>query len=135
VDLLETGRPEVAIQYGRAVKPEGNLAARAILDEVFEIADRPWRGIGVVPGGGLALRDAYREFDAEYAFPHLAVRPRVAEPAACRAGDVLRGALRPPECPAFGRACTPEHPLGAPMVSTEGACAAYYRWRDAEACA
>ena len=135
VDLLEAGRPEVAIQYGRAVRPEGNPAARAILEEVFEIADRPWRGIGVVPGGGLALRDAYRALDAEHAFPAIAARPPVAEPAACRAGDVLRGALRPPDCPAFGRDCTPEHPLGAPMVSTEGACAAYYRWRGAEACA
>jgi len=135
VDLLESGRPEVAIQYGRAVRPEGNPAARAILEEVFEIADRPWRGIGVVPGGGLALRDAYRALDAEHAFPAIAARPPVPEPAACRAGDVLRGALRPPDCPAFGGDCTPEHPLGAPMVSTEGACAAYYRWRGAEACA
>lgn len=133
VDLLESGKPEVAIQYGRAVRPEGNPAARAILDEVFEIADRPWRGMGVVPDGGLALRGAYRALDAERAFPALAARAPVSEPDACRAGDVLRGALRPPECPAFGRACTPEHPLGAPMVSTEGACAAYYRFRGAEA--
>lgn len=132
VDLLEAGKPEVAIQYRRAVRPEGNPAARAILEEVFETADRPWRGIGVVPGGGLALRDAYRTLDAERAFPALANRPAVAEPAACRAGDVLRGALRPPECAAFGRACTPETPLGAPMVSSEGACAAYWRWRGVE---
>jgi hydrogenase expression/formation protein HypD len=132
VEQLEAGKAEVEIQYRRAVRPDGNPAARALLEDVFEIADRPWRGIGVVPGGGFALRGAYRALDAERAFAQLAARPPVVEPAACRAGDVLRGALRPPECAAFGSACTPEHPLGAPMVSTEGACAAYYRWRAAE---
>ncbi len=133
VAQLEAGTSTVEIQYRRAVRPEGNPAARALVEEVFEIADRPWRGIGVVPDGGFALRTAYRGLDAEHVFPQLRARAPVAEPVACRAGDVLRGALRPPECPEFGCACTPEHPLGAPMVSSEGACAAYFRWRGAEA--
>jgi len=135
VEQLEAGAARVEIQYRRAVRPDGNPAARALVEDVFEIADRPWRGIGVVRDGGFALRGAYRVLDAERAFAQLAAGPPVVEPAACRAGDVLRGALRPPDCAAFGRACTPEHPLGAPMVSTEGACAAYYRWRGAEAVA
>jgi hydrogenase expression/formation protein HypD len=135
VEQLETGAPCVEIQYRRAVRPEGNPAARALLEEVFEVADRPWRGIGVVPRGGLVLRGRYRALDAERAFPALGAPPSAAEPAACRAGDVLRGAIRPPECAEFGRGCTHEHPLGAPMVSAEGACAAYFRWRGAEAAA
>jgi hydrogenase expression/formation protein HypD len=134
---LERGEARIEIQYRRAVQPEGNRAARALLEEVFEISDRPWRGIGIVPEGGLALRGAYRALDAERAFPGLR-DVRAVEPAACRAGDVLRGTLRPSQCPQFGAACTPEHPLGAPMVSSEGACAAYYRYRPAaplEVCA
>jgi hydrogenase expression/formation protein HypD len=95
---------------------------------VFEIADRPWRGIGVVPRGGLALRPPYDAMDAMRAFPWLAAETAV-EPEACRAGEVLRGALRPTECPEYGRLCTPDHPLGAPMVSSEGACAAYFHYR------
>jgi len=128
VDQLEDGAARVEIQYERAVRPEGNPAARALVDEVFEVVDRPWRGIGVVPRGGLALRGRYAALDAVRAFPSLACdAPR--EPAACRAADVLRGVLRPPACPEFGRGCTPERPLGAPMVSAEGACAAYYHHR------
>jgi hydrogenase expression/formation protein HypD len=110
------------------VRPGGNPAARALVDEVFEVVDRPWRGIGVLPRGGFALRARYAALDALRAFPELA-KETPHEPAACRAGDVLRGALRPTACPAFGRSCTPEHPLGAPMVSSEGACAAYYHHR------
>jgi hydrogenase expression/formation protein HypD len=125
---LEGGKARVEIQYRRAVRPEGNPAARTLVEDVFEIVDRPWRGIGIVPQGGLALRHGYHAFDAERAFPGLATLS-AAEPPACLAGQVLRGVLRPPECGAFGRACTPEHPLGAPMVSSEGACAAYYRYR------
>ncbi len=132
VDQLESGRAELAIQYARAVRPEGNPAARALLEEVFEPADRPWRGIGVVPGGGLRLRPAWADLDAEQAFPELA-RVVAVEPPACHAGEVLRGVLRPPECPEFGRRCTPERPLGAPMVSAEGACAAWFRYRAADA--
>ncbi|MEN8158898.1 MAG: hydrogenase formation protein HypD [Myxococcota bacterium] len=131
VDQLERGEARVDIQYRRAVRPEGNVHARALLEDVFRVEDRPWRGIGVIPGGGLALSAAWADFDAEARFPELgATTP--AEPEACRAGDVLRGALRPPECPAFGGRCTPEHPLGAPMVSAEGACAAYFRYRLAD---
>jgi hydrogenase expression/formation protein HypD len=127
VAQLEAGEARVEVQYRRAVRPEGNPAARALMEEVFEVVDRPWRGIGVVPSGGLALRGPYRDLDAAAAFAELAppVAPR--EPSACRAGDVLRGTIRPPECAEFGRGCTLEHPLGAPMVSAEGACAAYWR--------
>jgi len=131
VAQLERGKACVEIQYRRAVRPEGNVHARALLADVYRVVDRPWRGIGVIPGSGLALAEAYAGFDAERRFPELA-REAVAEPEACRAGDVLRGAIRPPECPAFGTRCTPEHPLGAPMVSSEGACAAYFRYRLAD---
>jgi hydrogenase expression/formation protein HypD len=132
VGQLEAGRAEVEIGYRRAVRPAGNPAARALVDEVFEVADRPWRGIGVLPAGGLVLRGPYQALDARRAFPERAPAP-ACEPAACRAGEVLRGTLRPPDCASFGRACTPEHPLGAPMVSAEGACAAYWHFRSAEA--
>jgi hydrogenase expression/formation protein HypD len=131
VAQLERGEARVEIQYRRAVRPEGNPTARALAFEAFEVADRPWRGIGVVPGGGLVLRDAWAAFDAEKLFPDLAAEAPP-EPAECRAADVLRGALRPPACPAFGTRCTPERPLGAPMVSSEGACAAYFRYRLAD---
>jgi hydrogenase expression/formation protein HypD len=132
VAQLERGEARVEIQYRRAVRPEGNPAARALVREVFEVVDRPWRGIGIVPSGGLALREAWAAFDAERLFPELAGEAPP-EPPECRAGEVLRGALRPPECPAFGTRCTPERPLGAPMVSSEGACAAYFRYRVADA--
>ena len=132
VTQLEAGEARVEIQYRRAVRPGGNPSARALIEEVFEVADRPWRGIGVVPRGGLVLRGPYRAFDAAAAFAALAPALAPREPAACRAGDVLRGAIRPPECAEFGRGCTPEHPLGAPMVSAEGACAAYWSHRAAE---
>lgn len=131
VRQLERGDARVEIQYQRAVRPEGNPAARALVEEVFEITDRFWRGIGLVPSGGLTLREAWRALDAERAFPELAAVTAY-EPSVCRAGDVLRGVLRPPQCPAFGADCTPEGPLGAPMVSSEGACAAYYRYRPVE---
>jgi hydrogenase expression/formation protein HypD len=132
VAQLEAGEARVEIQYRRAVLPAGNPAARALMEDVFEVADRPWRGIGVVPRGGLVLRGAYRALDAAAAFADLAPRERAREPAECRAGDVLRGVIRPPECAEFGRGCTLEHPLGAPMVSSEGACAAYWRHRAPE---
>ncbi|MGH0030196.1 MAG: hydrogenase formation protein HypD [Myxococcota bacterium] len=130
VTQLERGEARVEIQYARAVRPAGNPAARALVDEVFEVCDRPWRGIGVLPGGGLRLRGRYARLDAARLLPgRLAV---AAEPDRCRAADVLRGRLRPPECPAFGGECRPEHPLGAPMVSAEGACAAYFAYRPVE---
>jgi hydrogenase expression/formation protein HypD len=127
VEQLETGKAELTNRYERAVREEGNALARAMVEKVFEIADRPWRGLGVIARGGLAIAPAYRELDAEQRFT-LRAAP-VAESRACRAADVLKGRLLPTACPAFGRECTPDSPLGAPMVSTEGACAAYYRYR------
>ena len=126
VSALEEGRSGVEIQYARSVTPDGNLVARNTLFDVFEHCDRNWRGIGRIPRSGLRLTDKYREFDAAQRFgvEHL----EAPESADCRAGEVLRGVLRPNQCPAFGNRCTPEQPLGAPMVSSEGACAAYYRY-------
>lgn len=121
----------VDIQYRRAAFEAGNPAARALVDEVFETADRPWRGLGVLREGGLQLRPAYAELDAVRLIPG-ADLPKPLEPARCRAADVLQGRLRPPQCPEFGRSCRPEQPLGAPMVSSEGACAAYFAYRMPE---
>ncbi|MBN1294070.1 MAG: hydrogenase formation protein HypD [Candidatus Latescibacteria bacterium] len=116
----------VAIQYRRVVKPEGNTKARAVIDEVFESADTEWRGFGVIPESGLMLRDEFGAFDASERFPvHMEMHN---EPVGCRCGDVLRGYIEPPECPLFARGCSPEHPVGPCMVSTEGTCAAYYRF-------
>jgi hydrogenase expression/formation protein HypD len=127
VRQLEAGAHTVENQYARAVREGGNAAARGLIDEVFEVCDRAWRGIGVLPASGLALRAAYREHDAEVRFDVGDVR--AAEPCACISGEVLRGLKKPADCAAFGRACTPETPLGATMVSSEGACAAYYLYR------
>ncbi len=126
VRALEDGRVEVENQYTRAVQRDGNLAAQKIVHEVFDICDRKWRGIGTIPKSGLCLRDAFAAHDAEKRFDLGAVE--AAESAECIAGKVLRGVRRPTECPAFGSRCTPDHPLGAPMVSSEGACAAYFRY-------
>jgi hydrogenase expression/formation protein HypD len=112
--------------YPRAVNPEGNPRAMAVLNEVFEPADAYWRGIGVLPGTGLKLRERYREFDAEERFHPETTG--VAEPELCSCGDILRGAKVPTECPLFGTGCTPEDPVGPCMVSTEGSCAAYYKY-------
>ncbi len=127
VSLLEAGQPVVENAYERVVRPEGNPAARQLLDEVFQVIDREWRGIGVIPASGWGLREGFAEFDAERRFPMEVVLPSHASE--CLAGQVLRGTLKPSQCPAFGLQCTPEHPLGAPMVSSEGACAAYHRYR------
>ena len=124
---LEEGRAEVENQYSRSVRPEGNTAAQALVAKVFEVTERKWRGIGEIPQSGLGLRPEYWDFDAERRF-HVDGHD-VQESSECIAGDVLRGLRKPKECPAFGTRCTPEHPLGAPMVSSEGACAAYYRYR------
>lgn len=126
VHQLEDGRHEVENQYVRSVKREGNQPAQDVVARVFHLVDRPWRGIGTIPASGLGLREEFAEHDAERKFELDFIRPT--EPTECRAGDVLRGRLKPYECPAFGTACTPEHPLGAPMVSSEGACAAYYNY-------
>jgi hydrogenase expression/formation protein HypD len=124
---LEEGRAEVENQYERAVKREGNTGAQALIRQVFKVASRKWRGIGEIPDSGLALQPAYEAFDAETRFSVEDVRAD--EPPECISGLVLQGVKKPHECSAFGRRCTPEHPLGAPMVSTEGACAAYYRYK------
>ncbi|MFB3853057.1 MAG: hydrogenase formation protein HypD [Vicinamibacterales bacterium] len=127
VGQLEEGRFDVVNAYGRSVTREGNVHARRLMEEVFEPADRNWRGMGVIPRSGLGLRAGYRQFDAMARFD-LGIAP-AAVSTVCMSGDVLRGVKRPPQCPAFGTECTPERPLGAPMVSSEGACAAYYRHR------
>lgn len=126
VTQLEEGRAEVENQYRRSVRREGNRQAQQVVREVFEISDRAWRGIGVIPMSGLALREPYRRYDALARFPTAdLVREESPE---CIAGLVLQGRKKPPECPAFAVRCTPETPLGAPMVSSEGACAAYYHY-------
>ncbi len=124
VEQLESGRHVVENQYVRSVRREGTVPARERVEAVFELVDRKWRGIGEIPMSGLRLRDEFGAFDAERKFGLGGIV--VIEPAECRAGDVLTGRLKPPKCSAFGTRCTPEHPLGALMVSTEGACAAYY---------
>jgi hydrogenase expression/formation protein HypD len=124
VQQLEAGTYRVENQYVRSVRREGTPAARLRVEDVFELADRKWRGIGEIPMSGLRLRNEFSEFDAEAKFGLGDVH--VSEPVECHAGEVLTGKLKPPRCPAFGTKCTPEHPLGALMVSAEGACAAYY---------
>lgn len=126
VTQLEAGRAELENAYPRAVRPEGNQPAQAVLAQVFEVTDRTWRGIGMIPGSGWRLRERYRRFDAEARFEvgHI----NTAESPLCRSGEVLQGLLKPNQCPAFGRQCTPRTPLGATMVSSEGACAAYYQY-------
>jgi hydrogenase expression/formation protein HypD len=127
VQQLESGRAEVENQYARAVTRAGNLPAQDLIKKVFTVVPRKWRGIGEIPQSGLGLRETYAAFDAARKF-RLADR-RVEEPAECIAGLILQGLKKPHDCPAFGTRCTPEHPLGATMVSSEGACAAYYRYR------
>ncbi len=127
VRQLESGRAEVENQYSRAVSQKGNRPAQQLMREVFQVIPRKWRGIGEIPASGLGLAEAYAEFDAERRFGIASLR--VEEPSECLSGLVLQGKIKPRECPAFGIRCTPEHPLGATMVSSEGACAAYYRYR------
>lgn len=127
VRQLESGRHEVENQYARSVRPEGNHAALEQIADVFQTVSRAWRGIGSIPGSGLGLREKYAAFDAERRFQVADIT--AAEPTECIAGEILQGHKKPHDCPAFGVYCTPERPLGAPMVSSEGACAAYYRYR------
>lgn len=127
VRQLEEGRCEVENQYARSVRRSGNVTAQELIGKVYEVCDRTWRGLGVLPASGLRLRDEYRQFDAEARFPDHC-KHHATEPDRCRSGEVLQGHILPHECEAFGKQCTPEHPLGAPMVSSEGACAAYYRY-------
>ncbi len=126
VRQLEEGRAEVENQYVRSVRRSGNEPAQELVSKVFELVDRSWRGIGEIPASGLGLREEFQALDAEKKFDLGSIR--TSEPAECMAGDVLRGRIKPFECPAFGMGCTPERPLGAPMVSSEGACAAYYNY-------
>jgi hydrogenase expression/formation protein HypD len=130
VEMVEAGRPAVANVYARTVQPEGNAAAQAALARVFDVATAEWRGFGAIPASGLALRAAYARFDAAECFS-VEVSP-AHEPPGCRCGDVLRGIILPPECPLFARVCTPLAPVGPCMVSAEGACAAYYQYREAD---
>lgn len=127
VKQLEEGRYEVENQYTRSVRREGNIYAQKIIKEVFEVVDRTWRGIGRISSSGLGIRKNYEEYDANKKFnlDHI----QSSEPEECISGLVLQGVKKPYECKAFGTLCTPEHPLGAPMVSSEGACAAYYNYK------
>jgi hydrogenase expression/formation protein HypD len=127
VRQLESGRAEVENAYGRAVRRDGNAVARNLMREVFAVTTRRWRGMGSIPSSGLRLADDFAHFDADIRFPVDASESE--ESTDCLSGLVLQGMLKPVECPQFGTRCTPEHPLGATMVSSEGACAAYYRYR------
>lgn len=130
VHQLEAGRHEVENAYSRVVAPEGNPVAIRMLEDVFEVTDRTWRGIGMIPASGWRLSEKYRVYDAEERFSVTDLRTQ--ESSVCRSGEVLQGLLKPHECAAFGKECTPRHPLGATMVSSEGACAAYFLYRRLE---
>jgi len=124
---LEQGRAFVENQYARAVQRAGNIQAQKLMREVYKVVNRTWRGLGEIPDSGLTLADKYTEYDAENKFDISGLDSK--ESAECISGLILQGLKKPPECKAFGKRCTPENPLGATMVSSEGACAAYYRYR------
>ena len=126
VQLLESGQPGVENQYLRLVQAEGNPVARAVVEEIYQVCDRKWRGIGMIPGSGLTIREELAAFDAEKKFKVEGIVTE--EPEICISGEILQGLKKPHECPAFGRECTPTSPLGATMVSSEGACAAYHKY-------
>jgi len=126
VEQLEAGTAEVRTPYRRVVRPEGNVAARKLLSDVFEVCDRKWRGVGTIPASGFRLAPAYAAFDAERRFEVEDIE--TAESSICISGEILRGVKKPVDCPAFGKVCTPQTPLGATMVSAEGACAAYFAY-------
>jgi len=130
VKQLEEGRAEVENQYSRVVSKEGNKFAQEIIKKVFTLSDRKWRGIGEINQSGLTLSEEYKEYNAEVKFNLDDIK--VDEPKECVSGKILQGLIKPNQCEAFGTLCTPEHPLGATMVSSEGACAAYYRYRSKE---
>jgi hydrogenase expression/formation protein HypD len=127
VKQLEAGTALLENQYVRSVSYQGNELARKVVADVFEVADQKWRGIGSIPRSGLRLREEYAAFDANRVFDLQLITPE--EPAECISARVLQGLNKPTDCPAFGFRCTPDNPSGAPMVSSEGACAAYYRYR------
>jgi hydrogenase expression/formation protein HypD len=126
VRQLEAGRAEVENQYARAVRPEGNPASQKLIEDVFEVCDRKWRGVGLIPKSGFRLRYEYRDHDAERIFEVDDIE--TSESPLCISGQVLKGLKKPHDCPAFGKQCTPQTPLGATMVSAEGACAAYFAY-------
>ena len=126
VAQLEAGEARLDNAYARAVTVQGNLPAQKLLEQVFEVTDRGWRGIGTIPLSGWRLREAYADFDAERRFDVAGIKTQ--ESALCHSGEVLQGLLKPNQCPAFGKECTPRNPLGATMVSSEGACAAYFNY-------
>ncbi len=128
VKQLEEGRYEVENQYSRIVTEEGNLSAQEIITKVFEVTDRVWRGMENIPNSGYKIKDEFTSFDAIKKFKVNIVE--VPENQSCLAGDIMKGIIKPFECPEFGKNCTPQNPLGAPMVSSEGACAAYYHFSD-----
>ena len=128
VRQLEEGRAEVENAYSRAVVLDGNQPAQELIDRVFVVCDRKWRGIGNIPSSGWCLRPKYADYDAEQRFSVTEISPQESEE--CISGQILQGLMKPPDCPAFASRCTPEDPLGATMVSTEGACAAYYRYGE-----
>ena len=124
-----SGRSELINCYSRSVRTEGNVSAQNTMDQVYEAVDAPWRGLGVIARGGLQIVHRYRHFDARHRFSN--PQPlQIVEEVRCRSGDVLAGRIKPTCCPEFGKTCRPEQPLGAPMVSSEGACAAYYRYHS-----
>ena len=125
---LEEGEHKVENQYARVVKEEGNLAAKKVIQQVFEVGNREWRGIGEIPNSGYKIKKAYSAYDAETKFSIESIK--VPESTDCIAGEILRGIKKPKECPVFGKICNPSNPLGAPMVSSEGACAAYYHFSN-----
>lgn len=127
---LENGESKLENQYSRAVVSAGNLHAQKVLSEVFDLSERIWRGLGPIPNSGYRLSEKYRAFDAQNEFPELT--PEMAESCICISGEILRGIKKPPQCPAFAKECTPETPLGATMVSSEGTCANYYKFKSAQ---
>jgi hydrogenase expression/formation protein HypD len=126
VRLLESASPKLANAYARSASLEGNRHAQRLIDNVYQIATVPWRGFGTITDGGLVMRDAFRQFDARHRFG--LVSTLTSSDGDCRSGDVMSGRIKPPDCPLFGKACTPDSPVGAPMVSSEGICTAYFRY-------
>jgi len=127
IDLIEQEKSSIVNEYKRAVTEEGNVKAQELINETFDLCDAKWRGIGILPNSGLSLKPVYAEYDAKQKFP--VDPPPTREPKGCRCGEVLRGVITPLECPLFGGKCTPQTPEGACMVSSEGSCAAYYKYK------
>ncbi|MBF0521231.1 MAG: hydrogenase formation protein HypD, partial [Nitrospirae bacterium] len=123
---------QIQIQYSKVVRPDGNPKAVSMIEKYFDVSEAYWRGIGLIPRSGLTLKDEYSHFDAKKTFP-IDVKPDTTDSSACMCGDVLRGIKTPPQCALFGKGCKPENPVGACMVSSEGSCAAYYRYGGAVA--